>query len=174
MMEDVFFCLCAIAAAIIVRMFILSFSRIRGRSMLPTLCDRDWTLVWRLPARLGHIRRFDVVICHFPERRMKRFPFLRQCFVKRVIGLPGETLEVVGGIVHINGVPLEESFLDPAYTRFLRDRAPVTLGAGEFFVMGDNRDNSSDSRRVGPLKRRDLLGRVVCIFFPLRRTRRVR
>lgn len=173
-MSDLVFFLTAAALALVLRFFVVSFARIKGRSMLPTLHDRDFTLVWRLPYRLGRPRRFDVVICRFPGRRMKRIPFLPQSFVKRVIGLPGETLEVIEGILHINSQPVDEAFLDPAYTRFFRSRPPVTLGPDEYFVMGDNRDSSNDSRRVGPLRRRAIVGRVVCVVFPFRRIRRVR
>lgn len=173
-MSDLLFLLCAAAAALTLRCFVVSLVRIRGRSMLPTLHDRDVTLVWRLPYLLGRPRRFDVVICHYPGRRMRRLPFLPQSFVKRVIGLPGETLEVIEGVLHIDGQPVAEPFLDPERTRFFRTRPPVTLGPDEYFVMGDNRDSSNDSRRVGPLRRRAIVGRVVCILLPLRHIRRFR
>lgn len=173
-MTDVLYYAVALCIALVLRVFVLSIARIRGSSMLPTLCDRDWTLVWRLPFLFTKPRRFDVVICHFPGRKMKRIPFLPQAFVKRVIGLPGETLEVIEGVLHIDGEPLDEPFLDPARTRFFRSRSPVTLGPDEYFVMGDNRDSSNDSRRVGPLRRRAIVGRVVCVLFPLRRIRHVR
>lgn len=173
-MSNVLYYAAALCIALLLRFFVVSLARIKGRSMLPTLQDRDWTLVWRLPYILGRPRRFDVVICHFPGRKMKRLPFLPQSFVKRVIGLPGETLEVVEGILHIDGQPVAEDFLDPAHTRFFRNRPPVTLGPDEYFVMGDNRDSSNDSRRVGPLRRRAIVGRAVCVIFPPRRIRRVR
>jgi len=170
----------AVLLALLLRVFVISLARIKGRSMMSTLHDQDWTLVWRLPFLFGRPRRFDVVICHFPGRRMKRLPFLPQSFVKRVIGLPGETLEVVEGVLHIDGQPFEEAFLDPERSRFYRLRGlrtgdvPVTLGPDEYFVMGDNRDSSNDSRRVGALKRRAIVGRVVFVLFPFRRIRRVR
>ncbi|MBQ7849130.1 MAG: signal peptidase I [Clostridia bacterium] len=170
-MSDLLYLLAAALTALLLRTFVLSIVRIRGHSMLSTLHDRDIAFVWRLPYLLGRPRRFDVVICRYPGRRLKRLPFLPQSFVKRVIGLPGETLEVIGGVLHIDGHPVPEPFLDPERTRFFRDRPPVTLGPDEYFVMGDNRDSSNDSRRVGPLRRRAIVGRVVCILFPLRRIR---
>lgn len=173
-MSDLMYYAAALFIALTLRFFVVSIARIKGRSMLPTLRDHDWTLVWRLPYILGRPRRFDVVICHFPGRKMKRLPFLPQSFVKRVIGLPGETLEVIEGVLHVNGQPVDEAFLDPARTRFFRSRPPVTLGPDEYFVMGDNRDSSNDSRRVGPLKRRAIVGRVVCVLFPPQRIGRVR
>ena len=178
-MLDLLFFACALAAALLIRVLVLSLARIRGRSMLPTLNNREFALVWRLPYLFGRPRRFDVVICRFPGRRMKHLPFLPQSFVKRVIGLPGETLEVVEGVLHVDGTPVEEPFLDPARSRFYRARGlrggqAITLGADEYFVMGDNRDSSNDSRRVGPLRRRAIVGRVVCTLWPLRRIRRIR
>ena len=165
-MSDLVHLLCCAAAALVLRIFVISLARIKGRSMLSTLSDRDWVLVWRLPFVFGRPRRFDVVICHYPGRRHPRLRFLPQSFVKRVIGLPGETLEVIEGMLHIDGQPVNEPFLDPERTRFFRNRPPVTLGRDEYFVMGDNRDNSNDSRRVGPLKRRAIVGRVVFRFWP--------
>lgn len=172
-MSDLLFFLLMLAAVLAVRCFLLSFARVKGRSMLPTLRDREWLLVWRLPYIWGQPRRFDVVICHYPGRRVKRLPFLPQCFVKRVVGLPGETVEVIEGVLHIDGQPVEEHFLDPHRTRFFRNRPSVTLGPDEYFVMGDNRDNSNDSRRVGPLKRRAIIGRVACVLWPLKSIRRL-
>lgn len=173
-MSDLLYCAAALCIALVLRVFVVSFARIKGRSMLPTLQDRDWALVFRLPFLFGRPRRFDVVICRYPGRKMKHLPFLPQSFVKRVIGLPGETLEVIEGILHIDGQPVAEDFLDPARTRFYHSRPPITLGPDEYFVMGDNRDSSNDSRRIGPLRRRAIVGRAVCVLFPPRRIRRVR
>ncbi|MBQ2952622.1 MAG: signal peptidase I [Clostridia bacterium] len=170
-MSDVLFCLAATMLALLLRTFVLSLSRIKGSSMLPTLRDGDWAFVWHLPYLIGRPRRFDVVICHFPGRRVKRLPFLRQRFVKRVVGLPGETLEVIDGVLHVDGKPLPEEFLDPARRRFFRSRPPVILGPEEYYVLGDNRDASNDSRRVGPLHRRAIIGRVPFTLWPPRRLR---
>lgn len=150
------------------RFFVMSITRIKGSSMFPTLQDRDWTLVWRWPYIWGKPRRFDIVICHYPGRYWRNVRFLPLLFVKRVIALPGETVEVIDGVTHVDGLPLQEDFLDPAKTRFFRTRPPVTLGPDEYFVMGDNRDSSNDSRRVGPLRRRAIIGRVGCVLPRLR------
>lgn len=173
-MSDLLSFLIAAALAIVLRVFVLSLARIKGRSMLPTLHNGDWAFVWRLPFLFGRPRRFDVVICHFPGRRMRRLPFLPQSFVKRVVGLPGETLEVIEGVIHINGQPIQDEHPDPERMRFFRNRPPITLGPDEYYVLGDNRDASNDSRRVGPIRRRAIRGRVVCLLWPLSRLRRVR
>ena len=166
--------LLTLAAVLVLRLFVVNVARNQGGSMLPTLHNRDFALVWRLPYLFREPRRGDVVICHYPGRKMKRLPFLPQAFVKRVIGLPGDTLEWIEGELLLNGTPLAEPYLDPARCRFPRTRPPVTLGPDEYFVLGDNRDSSNDSRRVGPLSRRAIRGRVVSILFPLKRIRRIR
>lgn len=158
-----------LALALVLRLYVVNLARIKGRSMLPTLHDRDFALVWRLTYRLRAPRRGEVVICHYPGRKMKRLPFLPQAFVKRVIALPGDTVEWQEGVLLLNGEPLKEPYLDPARCRSLRTRPPRTLGPDEYYVLGDNRDASNDSRSVGPLRRRDIRGRVVAVLFrPLR------
>ena len=164
-MSWVFELLAAFAAALFLRLFVVSLARIKGRSMLPTLHDRDFALVWRLGYLLRMPRRGDVVICHYPGRKMKRIPFLPQAFVKRVIGLPGDTVEWLEGELLLNGQPLREPYLDPARCRFKRTRPPLTLGPDEYYVLGDNRDSSNDSRSVGPIRRRAIRGRVVCLVY---------
>lgn len=173
-MNDLIMLTGVLAAALLLRTCVLSLTRIKGRSMLPTLADRSWTLVWRLSLLLRAPRRHEVVICRYPNRYWKGVKFLPMAFVKRVIGLPGETVEIVEGVVHINDEPLDEPYLDPKHTRFTRSRPPRTLGPDEYFVMGDNRDASNDSRSVGPLKRRAILGHVLCTFWPLSRLSRVK
>lgn len=173
-MSWLFELLAGFALAVLLRLFVVSLAFIRGSSMLSTLHNKDIALVWRVPYLFRKPRRGEVVICHYPGRRMKRLPFLPQAFVKRVIGLPGDTLEWQEGVLLLNGVPLEEPYLDPAHCRYARTRPPRPLGPDEYFVLGDNRDHSHDSRSVGPLHRRAIRGRVVCRLFPLKRVGRVR
>lgn len=161
MSEPVSF-LFALAAALLVRRYVLCLTRIRGRSMLPTLKNGQWAFVIRWP--FLRLKRGDIVICFFPGRMMKRLPFLQQMMVKRVVGLPGETVAFEEGAVLIDGQPLSEPYLDPARARRRQSRPPVTLGQREYFVLGDHRDASNDSRIVGPLDRRAVVGRVRLVF----------
>lgn len=162
------------ALAIVLRLFVVSLAFVKGRSMLSTLQNKDIALVWRLPYLFRAPRRGEVVICHYPGRKMKRLPLLPQAFVKRVVGLPGDTLEWQEGVLLLNGEPLDEPYLDARYCRYARTRPPRTLGEDEYFVLGDNRDSSNDSRSVGPLRRSAIRGWVVCRLFPPQRAGRVR
>ena len=159
-MNDLFALFLAVAAALLVRRYVLCLTRIQGRSMLPTLKSGQWVFATRFDCRLGQPKRGDIVLCFFPGRKMRRFPFLRQMMVKRIVGLPGETLAFEEGRVMINGEPLCEPYLDPQFTRRRPTREPIALGDDEYYVLGDNRDGSHDSRAVGPLSRRMIAGHV--------------
>ncbi len=164
----------AFALALLLRLFVFNFARIDGQSMLPTLHDRDYALVWRLPYCFRAPRRREVVICHYPHRRMRRCRYLPQAFVKRVVGLPGDTVSFIDGTLHLNGEPQEEPYLDPRHCRIPTNRPERLLTRDAYFVLGDNRDRSNDSRNVGPLRRRAIRGRVVCVIWPPKHIGKVR
>ncbi len=175
MLMDTVICLLLVAAVLMVRQWLWMPMRVKGSSMLSTLHSGEVMLVSRLkPTRLG-IQRGDVVICHFPGRYWKtgKWKLLKQHFVKRVIGLPGETIEIAEGVVLINGQPLEESYLDSTHNLRGASMPEKTLGPDEYFVMGDNRDNSNDSRRVGAIGRKDIVGCVTRVVWPFSAHRRI-
>lgn len=159
---------CAVAGAaaviVLVRCLIVFPTRVSGSSMLSTLHDNDFIVV-------RHTRRFrrrDIVICHYPGRWVtwRKIRVRRELFVKRIIGLPGETIEIVDGEVYIGGSRIRERYLDAEHTRFKQRMKPRKLGPDEYFVMGDNRDSSNDSRRIGPIKAEMVVGRVTRVFYP--------
>ena len=164
----------AVVLALLVREFLFEPVRVKGASMRSTLENGELMLVTKLDYRLAEPKRQDVVICHYPGRYLDRWKLIPQYFVKRLIGLPGETVSMEEGVVYINGQPLDEPYLDPAHTRRKADMEPVPLGENEYFVLGDNRDNSNDSRRVGPLARDMLVGHVRAVCYPFRARRWVR
>lgn len=147
--------------ALLLRRFVFMLVRVKGKSMQDTLNDGEGMLALRY-GLFGGIRRFDVVICRYPGRK--------GYFVKRVIGLPGERISMAEGVVYIDGAAIEEDFPCRCALRGFEERA---LGPDEYFLMGDNRPSSSDSRRVGPIHRRAILARVCCVFLPLMRRRRI-
>ncbi len=171
MFTDLVLFFLAVVLALFLRFFVLEFSVVRGSSMLSTLHNGNVMFVSILTYHLRFPKRQEIVICHYPHRRMKHAPFLKQQFVKRIIGLPGETIEIVEGIVHINGEPLPEPYLNPAHNQRLQSHPPVVLGEHQYFIMGDNRDNSNDSRVIGPLDQHMIVGHVCFLMHPLRTLR---
>lgn len=143
--------------AVLVRSFIVQTFYVSGASMEPSYHDGEYLLVDKLSYHFRAPRRGEVIILQFPKDE-------RKDFIKRVIGLPGERVEVRGGAVYIDGRALDEPYLSGANVTSGGD--PVKLGEDEFYVLGDNRNNSSDSRSWGVLPRRDVLGRSWLRFWP--------
>ena len=129
--------------------------RIESISMLPTFQPGQYVVVDKLSYLLGKPQRGDVIVFQYPLAPDKDY-------IKRVIGLPGETVSIGGGVVSVNGQPLNEPYI----------ATPPNLGGtwalspAQYFVMGDNRNNSSDSRSWGPLERKYLIGKAVLVYWP--------
>jgi signal peptidase I len=156
----------AILLALAIRTFVVQAFVIPSGSMLPTLQIGDYLLVNKLAYMFRPIRRGDIIVFKFPRDES-------QDFIKRVVGLPGETVEIRGRRVLINGRELTEpyavyreppAFRPPEGTQVSRTVIP----SGHLFVMGDNRDNSLDSRAWGLLKQDKVLGRAAVVYFSLR------
>jgi len=132
---------------------------VEGGSMNPQLHDGERLLVNKLvyynwkSVSWGHIERGDVVVFWYPKDPEKSY-------VKRVIGLPGDTVELRNGIVFVNGNEMHEAYLDPEYNRSISSFAPRAVENHTYFVMGDNRDNSSDSRVWGLVPEKYIYGKV--------------
>ena len=152
----------ALVIALLVRQFIFEPVRVDGHSMDDTLANGEVMFVTKFDYLFGEPERGQVVICHYPNSR--------ENYIKRLIGLPGDTIEISGGVTYLNGEALKEDFIDNPTSR---DFGPITLGEGEYFVMGDNRANSNDSRMVGPLSKSQIVGHVRFLFFPFNRIQTV-
>jgi len=181
----------ALVLAVLLKTFLLQAFYIPSGSMLPTLEVGDRVLVNKIVYDLRDPRRGEVVVFRqdpelaAPDSRSfarKALEFLssglgatpsERDYIKRIIGLPGDQLEMRDGVVMINGEPLpEELATDGGYlsSRDLNDFGPVTVPEGFYFMMGDNRPQSSDSRfSLGPIDSDDLLGRAFVVIWPLGR-----
>lgn len=150
----------AIVVALLVNTFVFQLILVDGTSMLETLQDGERMFVTKFDYLFSEPTRGDVVICNFPDRGKTNF-------VKRLVALPGDTVAVQDGYLYINGERMEEeAFVQyPSY----RDMEQVTLEAGQYYVMGDNRAVSYDSRdpHVGPLTKQQIRGRVRGVIWPL-------
>ena len=142
--------------AMLVRTYVFSLTSVQGPSLLETLHSNQVVAVDKLYYRLNRFARGQVVICRYPNSS--------EYYVKRIIALPGETLEICGGKTLINGQELEEGYVRYAAQE---DFGPVSVGKDEVFVMGDNRANSYDSRQEGALDANMIVGRVVAVCLPV-------
>lgn len=168
--------LVAVVVALLIRAFLFEPIRVDGESMRNTLQDGEIVLVTKPEYLRGNIQRGDVVICRYPNRNSSDKVSLggsleitftnHTLFVKRLIALPGDTLEIREGAVYVNNELVDESGID-FYSVSHSSYGPVTLGEDDYFVMGDNRGNSNDSRRVGFISRDMIVGHVKCVLWPL-------
>lgn len=146
-----------IAAFIIV--FLYQPVRVEGTSMLPRLEDQDRLFINKIAYRVGEIHQGDVVVFQYPRDHTKSY-------IKRVIGLPGDRLRIDHGIVYVNGVALREPYV-PARYEDDRSEAQMVLPPHEYFLMGDHRSISSDSREFGPVDRDLIYGKAVFVYWPV-------
>ncbi len=148
----------AVYATLIVT-FGFQVARVEGQSMAPTLEDQDRLIVNKLAYRLDDPRRGDIVMLYYPIDPDKSF-------VKRVIAEEGDVVRIVDGQVYVNDVPMHEEFVPPEY-RLREDWGPKEIPNGYYFVMGDHRNNSSDSRHWGEVPKKYIIGKVQLRWWPI-------
>lgn len=136
-------------------------TQVDGNSMYPSLSDRDNLIVDKLSYRFHDPERYDIVV--FPYKHMEN-----TYYIKRLIGLPGETVQVIDGYVYVNDEKLDEHYGAEVMDNAGIASEPIELGEDEYFVLGDNRNHSSDSRdpSVGIIKGEDLVGRAWVRIYP--------
>jgi signal peptidase I len=154
----------AVVAAIVLRTFVIQPYFIPSGSMYPTLKVGDKVLVDKLSYHMHAVHRGDVIVFKKPPNDYS--PDIKD-LIKRIIGLPDETISASNGHVDINGRQLNESWLPKGVTT--ANFAPVHIPAGDYFVMGDNRGNSADSRVIGPIAGNLIVGRAFLIVWPVGR-----
>jgi signal peptidase I len=148
----------AVYATLIVT-FGFQVARVEGQSMAPTLQDQDRLIVNKLAYRLGDPHVGDIVMLYYPLKPEKSF-------VKRIIAEEGDQVRIVDGRVYRNDVPLDDSFVPPEY-RSHDDWGPRVIDEGYYFVMGDHRNNSSDSRHWGLVPKKYIIGKVQVRWWPM-------
>ncbi len=162
--------LIAVALAAVIRYFLFAPIVVDGLSMMPTLKDQDRMIVNKFSYNIGEPKRFDIIVFHAPEGKD---------YIKRVIGLPGDTLEYKDDVLYINGKAYKEPYLDE-YKKQVED-GPLTgsftleekigrktVPKGELFVMGDNRRFSKDSRHIGTVPMSKVIGKTSVVYWPLK------
>lgn len=157
----------AVLVALVIKTVFVQAFRIPSESMDPTLIKGDRVLVNKLSYRLHDVNRGDVVVFVRPKN-LPGGPGDPRDLIKRVIGLPGDTLYARDGVVYVNDRPLKEPYL-PTGTSSVNMDQPVTVPPGRVWVMGDNRTNSQDSRVFGPVPRDSIVGRAFLVMWPLNR-----
>jgi signal peptidase I len=152
----------AVYATLIVT-FGFQVARVDGLSMAPTLEDHDRLIVNKLVYELGEPRPGDIVMLYYPLNPEKMF-------VKRVIAKEGDTVRIVDGHVYVNDAQLHDDYV-PEEFRSHDDWGPTTVQQGYYFVMGDHRNNSSDSRHWGPVPKKYIVGKVKVRWWPIQDAR---
>jgi signal peptidase I len=162
LLRDIFF---AIVVAVLIVVFIVQPVRVEGQSMMPKLFDQDRIFVNKFiyPLRewLGDrepIKRGDIVVLLFPDDPSKSY-------IKRVVGLPGEKLQIENGRLYVDGTLIDEPYLNTDYVSF-DEEGPTEVKAHHYFVMGDNRRNSSDSRAWGLVPEKYIYGKAIFRYYP--------
>ena len=145
------------------KIFVVQHVRVEGTSMTPTLVDDQHLLIEKISYRFKDIERFDIVVFrpYYNEKNI--------FYVKRVIGLPGETVQIKDNTIFIDGKPLKENYSEDYYTDGKMAMSEMKLGDNDYFVLGDNRDVSKDSREkeIGLLNRKSIIGKAWFGIYPL-------
>lgn len=150
--------LLAIGLALAVVVYLYQPVKVEGTSMAPLLSDQERIFINKFVYRFEPIERGDVVVFWYPLDRSKSF-------IKRVVALPGESVEIRGGRLSVNGAEIREPYVPPQYADF-SDYGPVRVPSDAYFVMGDHRISSNDSRVFGPVPSQFIYGRAAFAYWP--------
>lgn len=152
----------AFVIMMLLNLFVFNLSMVKGQSMQPTLVERDRLFVNKIVYHLGTPSRSDVIVLRDPSEGVEKKDFL----VKRIVGLPGDTIEVKDHHLYVNGEQQAETYTDIEVQD--PDFGPITLEPDHFFVMGDNRHEgkSKDSRVFGSITSDEIVGKAEFIFWP--------
>ncbi|MDD5542675.1 MAG: signal peptidase I [Acidobacteriia bacterium] len=149
----------AIGLAAVVVVFLYQPVRVEGVSMLPRIHDQERLFINKFVYRLRHIERGDVIVFWYPLDP-------HRSFIKRVIGLPGERVEIRQGIVYVNDRPLPERYVSKIF-QCSDNEPPLMVAPGHYYVLGDHRNSSNDSRTWGLVPQEDIYGKATLSYWPL-------
>jgi signal peptidase I len=152
--------------AVLLIIFLYQPVRVEGTSMLPQLQDQERIFINKFVYHLEPIERGDIVVFHYPRD-------LSKSFIKRVIGVAGDHIRILAGEVYLNGHPLYESYVPAEYTD-QRSMPEIIVPPDSYFVLGDHRSMSDDSREFGPVDRQYIYGKAVFVYWPMEKLGRVR
>lgn len=159
----------ALSIFLVVYLFLLQPHQVNGQSMVPTFQSGEYVLTDKVSYKIGTPKRGDVIVFHAPPAA--NCPEGTGCdFIKRIIGLPGDSIEVKENAIWVNGIRLEEPYIPEEFDilpgEFTKNRV-ITLGPNEYFPVGDNRPYSSDGRSWGPITPDLIVGRAFFRYWPL-------
>lgn len=165
--KNIFYLLRTVVFVFVAALFFVTFvaqrTEVNGSSMESTLSNGDNLIIDKISYRVIKPKRFDIIV--FPHYNGEKKVF----YIKRIIGLPGEQVQISEGVIYIDNVPLEENYGLEVMADAKLASSPIILGEDEYFVLGDNRNHSSDSREIGAVKQESIVGRAVFRVFPLRK-----
>lgn len=148
---------------VLVYLFIAQPHKVSGPSMVPTFQDGNFILTDKVSYRLGKPKKGDIIVFKYPKSESKEF-------IKRIIGVSSDTIQIQKGLVYVNGKVLKEDYLAPDTITygagFLEEEELYKVEFDQYIVMGDNRTNSSDSRNWGPITTREIVGKVFFRYWP--------
>ena len=170
-LDDIIESIVTVFVTVVVSLVVVNFFFmpivVNGSSMYPTLQDKSYGFSNIFSRRVSGIERFDIVVVYLESRD--------ENLVKRVIGLPNETITFTNDTLYVNGTPIDQPFLDEEYVKSIKNSTSsglftadftITLGDDEYFCMGDNRLRSADSRVYGAFKQSDIISKGIFIVFP--------
>lgn len=156
----------ALALFVVVYLFLFQPHQVKGNSMYPNFYDGEYILTDKISYRLGLPKRGDVIVFKAPKNE-------EVDYIKRIIGLPGDEVKVSTGLVYVNNKKLNEDYLPTDYVTssgsFLSEDALGKVPEGQYFVLGDNRNHSSDSREWGFVKKDEIIGKAFFRYWPVNR-----
>ena len=157
-LKDIYPYLIVVLVVVLIRTFLVTPARVDGSSMEPTLSNNNLVILNKIDYRLNDIKRFDIVVVKYNDEKL----------IKRVVGLPGEHIEFLDDTLYVDGVIVNQPFEHAKTQNFkIESQGRINVPADTYFVVGDNRGNSSDSRMFGPVDKKQILGSVSFRFFPI-------